>query len=69
MPLVEGGPPEWIWERREDILKPDVVPTTSPEGHTVYELRVDCGMEIVRLQFLTREEIAELASRIAELIS
>jgi len=67
MPLVEGGPPVWIWERTEAFLKPDVVPVTRPEGHTVYELRVDCGMEIVRLQFFSREEIQELATRIAEL--
>ena len=67
MPLVEGGPPMWIWERTENLLKTDFVPVTNPEGHTVYELRVDCGMEIVRLQFFTCEEIQSLAARIAEL--
>jgi hypothetical protein len=51
MPLIQGGPPEWIWERSADFLKWDVVPVVNPEGHTVYELRVSCGMEIMRLQF------------------
>jgi len=67
MPLVQGGPPEWIWERPAEILKPDVLPVTTPERGTVYELRVDCGMEIMRLQFLSREEIQAFAARIAEL--
>jgi hypothetical protein len=67
MPIVQGGPPQWIWERTEDFLKTDLVPVTSPEGHTVYELRVDCGMEIIRLQFFTCEDVQALADCIAEL--
>jgi hypothetical protein len=38
------------------------VPVASPEMHTVYELRVQCGMEIMRLQFFTREELRNLAA-------
>jgi hypothetical protein len=67
MPLIQGGPPEWIWERSADFLKWDVVPVVNPEGHTVYELRVSCGMEIMRLQFCTREELQELVEQVARL--
>jgi hypothetical protein len=60
MPLIQGGPPEWIWERTPEVLKWQVVPSQAPEGHTVYELRVNCGLEIMRLQFFTEDEIKEL---------
>jgi hypothetical protein len=66
MPLIQGGPPEWIWERTAEKLKWEVVPSRSPEGHTVYELRVNCGLEIMRLQFFTKVEVQELASLLAE---
>ena len=67
MPLVQGGPPEWIWERTPDPLRWEVLPVTSPEGHTAFELRVNCGLGIMRLQFFTREEVKDLAERIAAL--
>lgn len=67
MPLIQGGPPEWIWERTADLLKSDLVPVQSPEGHTVYELQVKCGIEILRVHFFTREEVRELAERLAYL--
>jgi hypothetical protein len=67
MPLIQGGPPAWIWERSADFLKPEIVPTTDPNGHTVYELRLNCGIEIMRLQFFTREEVARISECIAEL--
>ena len=60
MPLIQGGPPEWIWERKPDPLKWDVVAPQNPEGATVYELRVNCGLEIMRLQFFTEEDVQEL---------
>jgi hypothetical protein len=66
MPLIQGGPPEWIWERTPENLKWEIVPSSSPEGRTVYELRVQCGLEIMRLQFFTAEELTQLASRLAE---
>ena len=65
MPIIQGGPPEWIWERKPEMLKCQLIRSQSPEGHTVYELRVNCGMEIMRLQFLTRAEIKELEAAIA----
>ena len=49
MTLIQGGPPEWIWERKPERLKWEVIPSQSPAGHTVYELRVNCGLEIMRL--------------------
>jgi hypothetical protein len=61
MPLVQGGPPEWVWERSADFLKSEVVPVHDVHGQTVYELRLSCGMEILRLQFFTCAEIQELA--------
>jgi hypothetical protein len=61
MPLTQGGPPRWVWERTADFLKSGVVPVPSPEGHTVYELRP----EILRPQFFTRGEIRELAAQLA----
>jgi hypothetical protein len=66
MPLIQGGPPEWIWERTADLLKPELVPVRSLEGHTVYGCGSSCGMEILRVQFLTRED-RELSLRFAVL--
>lgn len=66
MPLVQGGPPEWIWERTPDPLKWELNPSTSLEGHTVYELRVSCGLGIMRLQFFTPEEMGNLLRTIAD---
>jgi hypothetical protein len=66
MPLIQGGPPEWIWERTPERLKWELVASQALEGHTVYELRVNCGLEILRLQFFTREEIRHLASLLAD---
>jgi hypothetical protein len=37
-----------------------------PGGQAVYELRVQCGLEIVRLQFFTAEEVRQLAALLAE---
>ena len=67
MPLVQGGPPEWVWERTADFLKAELVPVPSPEGQTVYELRVSGGREVLRVHFFTHEEIRELAARLAAL--
>ena len=66
MPLIQGGPPQWIWERTADLAKFEMVPVMSQENGTVYELRVNCGMEIVRLQFFTDEEIEQLSQQLSE---
>ncbi len=60
MPLIQGGPPEWIWERTANLLRWEVVPSQAPDGHPPFELRVQCGLEIMRIQFLTDDEIKEL---------
>ena len=65
MPLIQGGPPEWIWERTPEALKWEAVTSNRPEGQTVYEVRVPCGLEILRLQFFTAEEVRQLASLLA----
>ena len=64
MPLMQGGPPQWLWERTPDPLKWEVRPLTDPAGKIGYLLQVQCGLEIMRLQFFSREEIKELASLI-----
>ena len=66
MPLIQGGPPEWIWERTPETLKWEVVTSERPDGQTVYELRVQGGLEIMRLQFFTAEEVRHLDSLLAE---
>ncbi len=65
MPLIQGGPPEWIWERTPEKLKWEIVTSQRPDGQTVYEVRVQCGLEIVRLQFFTAEEIQQFTSLLA----
>jgi len=66
MPLIQGGPPEWIWERIPEKLKWEIITSERPDGQTLYELRVQCGLEIMRLQFFTAEEVRQLASLLAE---
>ena len=65
MPLIQGGPPEWIWERRPEKLKWEIVRSESPDGQTVYELRVNCGLEIMRLHFFSSAEMQELGAALA----
>jgi hypothetical protein len=65
MPLIQGGPPEWIWERTAEKVKWEIVSSHGLDGQTVYELRVSCGLEIMRWQFFTLEEIKDLASLLA----
>jgi len=63
MPLIQGGPPEWIWERTPDPLRWEVVPMRNPrDDGPVYELTVKCGLGIMRLQFFTDDELRELKS-------
>ena len=65
MPLIQGGPPEWIWERRPEKLKWEIVRSESADGRTVYELRVNCGLEIMRLHFFSSAEMQELEAVLA----
>ena len=52
-----------------DSLKWEIVDSQDPRGHTVYELKVQCGLGIMRLQFFTEEELMELQSLIGERLS
>lgn len=60
MPIVQGGPPEWTWERPAEKLKWEFNRVESLEGSNVVELRIHSGLEIMRLQFFTSEEIQDL---------
>ncbi len=62
MPLVQGGPPEWVWERPAGPLRWELVPSVAADGPPQYELRLTCGLEIVRLHYFTRDEIEQLES-------
>jgi hypothetical protein len=64
MALIQGGPPEWIWERTPDPLKWELVPSQAPDESTVYELKVNCGLAIMRLQFFSEDEINQLRALI-----
>jgi hypothetical protein len=68
MSMVQNGPPQWVWERTADPLKWDVVPFQDPKGHTVYEVRVSCGLEIMRLQFFTADELGGLQSVLSAIV-
>ena len=65
LPLIQGGPPEWIWERTPDKIRWDLVPASVLDQDTRFELRVQCGLEIMRWQFFSREEISDLVTALA----
>jgi hypothetical protein len=65
MPLIQGGPPQWIWERPKEQLKWELN-KLDKDGRTDFELRLNCGLEIVQLQFFSGKEIEELRSVLAE---
>ena len=65
MPLIQGGPPEWIWERTPDKVRWELVPTNGSDPDIRYELRVQCGLEIMRMQFFKGEEITDLTAALA----
>jgi hypothetical protein len=66
MPIVQGGPPEWTWERPNEKLKWEINRAQSPEGSDLCEVRIHCGLEIMRLQFFTLEEIEVLKCELKE---
>jgi len=66
VPIIQGGPPEWVYERTPSLLKWELVPAPAPDDRPAYELRLKCGLEILRLQFFTKEEIQDLHQILAE---
>jgi hypothetical protein len=66
MALIQGGPPEWVWERPPSLLKWEVAPSQAGNGQPVYELRLNCHLEIMRLHFFTEQELQDLQVRISE---
>jgi hypothetical protein len=61
MGLVQGGPPEWVWERPADMLRWTVTPSPAPDGkHTNYQVRLDCGMQVLKMHFFNEEEMRQL---------
>ena len=69
MTLIQGGPPEWIWERPPSLLKCEVARSQAGNGQLVYELRLNCHLEIMRLQFFQENELRDLQARIGEVLS
>ena len=65
MPLIQGGPPEWIWERTPDKVRWELVSVGNGDQEPKYELRLQCGLEIMRMQFFRAEEISDLAAALA----
>jgi hypothetical protein len=67
MPLVQHGPPEWVWERHPDPLKWDVIalPAIGDERPN-YELRLACGLQILRVHVFNEQEMWALAATIEE---
>src|SRR5262245_28005031 len=63
MTLIQGGPPEWVWERPPSLLQWEVAPSQAGNCQLVYELRLNCHLEIMRLQFFTENEIWDLQAR------
>jgi hypothetical protein len=41
-------------------------PSQRPDGQTLYEFRVQCGLEILGLHFFTAAEVRQVASLLAE---
>jgi hypothetical protein len=65
MPLLQGGPPLWAWERPEDTLKWDLCCEANAQGPRKFVLKLQCGLEMLRLQSFDREELAALQGQLA----
>ena len=66
MALVQGGPPEWVWERPADMMRWTVMPSPAQNGdHTVYELRLDCGMQVLKVHLFNEEEMRQLIDAVS----
>lgn len=69
MPLIKDGPPEWIWERPADPLKWEVIERSAHDGqHPVYELRLACGLQILRMHVFNQQEMWSLVDTISSVL-
>ena len=66
MSIVQSGPPEWVWERPADPLKWEVRELPPREDEVpVYELRLACGLQILRVHVFNQEELWSLVDAVA----
>lgn len=61
MPLLQGGPPQWVWERCEGALKWEITRRSS-QAPARYVVNLHCGLEILRLQFFSTAELRGLVN-------
>ena len=69
MPLLQGGPPMWLWDRPDEHVKWDVRCEKSSRGLGEFALKLQSGLEIVELRSFTREELQDLAAQLTLLLA
>jgi hypothetical protein len=56
MPLIQGGPPEWIWERMPEALKWEVVARRLPSQAGLIVMRLAGEATLAHLLFQNQYE-------------
>jgi hypothetical protein len=69
MPLLQGGPPMWLWEKPADTLKWELIREPAGDGASGYALKIQCGLEILRLQSFSRDELADFCAELTRLLA
>lgn len=69
MPLLQGGPPMWLWDRPAGSVKWDVRCEKSSQSLGEFALKMQCGLEIIELHSFTREELQDLNSQLTLLLA
>ena len=69
MPLLQGGPPVWLWERPSDSVKWDMRCRKNSQGNGEFALKLQSGLEVVELQSFTREELQDLNAQLTLLLA
>ena len=69
MPMLQGGPPMWLWERPRETLQWEILNETGPDGAAEHALKAQCGLEVIRLHSLTRGELAALHQQLTLLLA
>jgi hypothetical protein len=66
MAIVQHGPPEWVWERTPDHLRWELKEMPPRDGEkTLYELKMQCGLKILRIHFFSSEEMWQLVDTLS----